>query len=438
MKIPSETKLPPGPGAIPLLQLAGWIRGVTPLLEECQLRYGDVFTLRLPVFGTFVVFSASDHIREILRTPASAYDDGGPYSFFAQAFGPESVQALTDEPHRRERALISPHLHGERMCRWGDRIRAAAERNLERVPKATPVPLLPLIENIAFEVAAALAMGVPPGPRTQHLLGHLRRARHPMIDVLMRRLFSGNSPNPGRADVLQAIASEMLRRRSASDPELPREDMLDVFLQARAPDGRPMPDSQIQAEVLTVLIAGYSSVAAATTWAIALILDHPGVRERIEAELAASGKADLTGNGFDYLDAAIKESLRIRPLVPMIFRRLAEPRKVGGHSLPAGVTLAPCIHLAHLRDDIWTDPKHFLPERFLENGAADRNAWLPFGGGHRHCIGASFALMEMRIIVATVLTGPTLQLANRLALSTLLSRNRFTRAPSKELRVVIG
>jgi cytochrome P450 len=422
-----------------LFQLARWIRGLTPLLEECSIRYGDVFTLRLPVFGTFVVFSASDDIRDILRAPASCYDNGGPYSFMAQAFGPESVQALTGEPHRRERTLISPHLHGERMRAWSGKIRAAVERNLQPVPRATPVPLLPIIENIAFETAAALAMSVPPGPRTRNLVGHLRRARHPMIDVLLRRLFSTRLPNPGRAEVLKTIETEIFERRSAPDPDVAREDMLEVFLRARTPDDEPMPDSQVQAEVLTTLIAGYSSVAAATAWAVTLILQDPPVREKIEAELAARGEADLTGNGFDYLDAAIKESLRIRPLVPMIFRRLAEPRQVGRHLFPAGVTLVPCIHLAHFRADYWADPTRFLPERFLGNVMADGNAWLPFGGGHRRCIGASFALMEMRIILATLLRGRSIQLdAQSAAGSAGSNRNRFTRAPSSKLRVLIG
>jgi cytochrome P450 len=407
------------------------------MLEECAERYGDIFTLRLPLFGTFIVLSSPDDIRDIFKAAPGTYDNGGPYSFIAQAFGPESLLAMTGEPHLHERALISPHLHGERMRAWGEKIRNAAASHLMVVPKEQPVSLLSIIETITFEVSASLAMGLTPGEPMDELLGQLKRARNPMIDILMRFLFSRFSPNPGTKEVLASIQQEIDRRRSAKNSDTPRQDLLDVFIHSRTLEGNPMPDAQIKAEVHTMLNAGYTTIAAATAWAIALILENPAAREKIEAELSSNSASDLAGNKTDYLDAAIKESLRIRPVVPMVFRRLAEPRQLGGFLLPAGVTLVPCIYLAHSSSRSWPEPKRFLPERFLDSGAIDQSVWLPFGGGHRRCIGASFALMEMRILIASLMARRPVFAQNDSAASAVHKRSRrFTRPPSPDLKII--
>jgi cytochrome P450 len=177
--------------------------------------------------------------------------------------------------------------------------------------------------------------------------------------------------------------------RSASDLG-DRDDILSLLLQARHEDGRPMSDRELRDELMTLLVAGHETTATALSWAIELLARHPAELERLEA--------DVAGGDGTYLDAVIKETLRLRPVIALVLRRLVEPMEIGGRLLPAGVSVAPSIYLVHRRPDIYPEPERFRPERFLEQPAGTYT-WIPFGGGVRRCLGGAFAEFEMSVVL---------------------------------------
>jgi cytochrome P450 len=193
-------------------------------------------------------------------------------------------------------------------------------------------------------------------------------------------------------------------RHRRQDPRLDeRDDILSLLIQARYEDGGALNDQDLRDELITLLLAGHETTATALAWAFDLLLHHPGVLDRLTAELGAGEEA--------FLDAVIKETLRIRPVIPMVGRRLMRPMSLGGYDLPSGVIAVANIFLTHRRPDLYPDPLAFKPERFIES-QADTYTWIPFGGGTRRCLGAAFATTEMRVVLRTVLTEARLSAGN--------------------------
>jgi cytochrome P450 len=187
-----------------------------------------------------------------------------------------------------------------------------------------------------------------------------------------------------------------------ADPGLDdREDILSMLLAARFDDGSAMSDREVRDQLMTLLLAGHETTATALAWAFDLLFRAPEKLERLRSEVVA-------GDGHEYLDAVIEETLRVRPVVPFVGRELREASELGGYELPAGTVVMPAIYLAHTRPDVYAEPYEFRPERFLEDGP-DTFAWIPFGGGTRRCIGAAFAEFEMRVVLSTILQRATLR-----------------------------
>ncbi len=184
--------------------------------------------------------------------------------------------------------------------------------------------------------------------------------------------------------------------RGRADPHLEqRDDVLSLLLQARHDDGRPMADKELRDELMTLLVAGHETTATALAWALEALARHPRVLARLRAEVDGGEDA--------YLDAVVKETLRLRPVVALVLRRLTAPMEIGGRTLPAGVSVAPCIYLLHRRPDVYPEPRAFRPERFLDR-APGTYTWIPFGGGVRRCLGASFAQFEMRVVLREIVS----------------------------------
>jgi cytochrome P450 len=220
------------------------------------------------------------------------------------------------------------------------------------------------------------------------------------------------------------LLAEIARRREAPTGG---EDILSLLVQARYEDGRPMSDEELRDELMTLLVAGHETTATALAWAVERLVRHPHVLERLTEEVLAGGE--------EYLDAVAKETLRLRPVLPIVLRRLAEPMEIGGWNLPAGVRVAPCIYLVHRREDIYPDPRRFEPERFLERPAGTYT-WIPFGGGVRRCLGASFALFEMKVVLAALVR--TARLRPAAAPSERVRRRAITMAPARGAEVVVA
>lgn len=439
--------LPPGPRIPPIAQTLAWALRPLPFLDDCAARFGDIFTLRLAQLGTFVFLSRPDHIKQVFTAESGLTRSGNANRLLRPLLGAHSVILLDGDEHMRQRRLLLPPLHGERMHAYAEIMRSITEDEIERMPLREPFSIHPHMQAITLHVIMRAVFGLDKGPRTQSLEDLLVELVEPPPAIIAflpavhldlpgspYRTFLRRKERVDRA--LFALIDERRRAKDLAE----RKDILSMLLAARDEDGRPMTDEELRDELLTMLIAGHETTATSLSWAFERVLSEPRVAKKIEAELAplrsGDGRVEPAAlPKLEYLDAVIKETLRVRPILPIVVRELTAPYSIGGHAIPAGVKLTPCIYLAHRRPDVYPDPGRFFPERFV-GAKLDPYAWLPFGGGIRRCLGMAFALYEMKIILATVLSRAHLRLAS--AEPARVVRRSITLAPSGGARVVLA
>jgi cytochrome P450 family 135 len=400
---PPLTGLPAGPSEHPLAQTIAWVRRPLQVLEECQRKYGDPFTLRLAGMPPMVMLADPEAVREVFTGDPEVLRSGEANSLLSAAFGPGSLLVIDGAEHLRERKLMLPPFHGERMRRYGDLIAGVAERRIAPWPVDTPFPVAPTMRAIALEVIMRAVFGVEEPERLARLevaLGRLLGSITKPYRVLALLLLEPNGPTVAawrrHAPTMKAVDGLLLDEIGGrrNDPALSeREDILSLLLQTRDEDGRPMGDDQLRDELMTLLVAGHETTAAALAWALERLARHPASFERLRAEAVEDGD--------DYADAVAKETLRVRTVIAFAIRHLARPLRVGGRDLPAGVRVATCAHLVHRRPDLYPEPEAFRPERFLDRPATTYG-WIPFGGGTRRCLGGAFALFEMKTVLRSV------------------------------------
>ncbi|WP_211225465.1 cytochrome P450 [Amycolatopsis nigrescens] len=409
-------RFPPGPRLPATLQGARWLLGSSSFLERCHQRYGDLFTLDLAAKaalgpaadrsqGRWVFVADPAHVKRIFTADPAVVRTGATNRFLEPLVGPRSILVQDEPEHRDQRKLLLPPLHGERLRGYGAVMSEAAEAELCRWPVGEPFALWPRMQAITLEVIVRTVFGITEPSR----LEHVTRALRTMLDRMTnpRWLFAQGllatiaSPPSDRlrgaarrlvGPVEEVILDEIRRRRAMRDLN-DRTDLLSMLVQAEYQDGSPMSDRELRDELMTLLIAGHESTATALAWAFELLLRHPEKLARLR---------DETGSD-EYADAVVKETLRLRPVVPFVLRCLNEPMELGGHSLPAGTWLAPCAYLVHRRPDCYPEPLAFRPERFLDQPAG-AYTWLPFGGGGRRCLGAGFAQLEMTRVLQSVVS----------------------------------
>ena len=396
--------LPPGPTHLPYLRLFDYVWRPLPFLEDAQRRYGDPFTIRLGAMPPVVIMSDPGAVREVFTGDPELLRSGEANAALAAGLGRHSVLLLDGAEHLRERKLMLPPFHGERMRVYGDLIASVAERRIADWPAGRPFAVAPSMRAIALEVIMRAVFGMDDAER----LERVRRALVRFIDTAAppRRLLMLLLLKPGGTAVrawqrvaptlkrVDAILLEEIARRRADPASAERTDILSMLVQARDDRGEPLSDEHLRDELVTLLAAGHDTTATGLAWAIERLAREPAAVERLRTELEAGDE--------DYLDATIKETLRLRPVVPFVFRHLAAPMTIGGRDYPAGVRVAPCTHLVHRRPDLYPEPHAFRPERFL-GPAPSGYTWFPFGGGTRRCLGAAFATFEMRTVLRTLL-----------------------------------
>jgi cytochrome P450 family 135 len=398
--------LPAGPRAPAPVQTAQWVFRPIELMERCARRYGDIFTLRVAGVGKALFVSNPDAIKQIFTSKPEAMRAGESNSFLAPVVGNRSVLVLDGPQHMRQRKLMLPPLHGQRMAGYEGLIADVTERELEHWPVGEPFSLRPHTQEITLEVIMRAVFGVEDADRLADLGARLKRFMETgtgrrwvatLLPALQRRFGTDRSPwaqfEAARARVDELLYEEIRSRRHAPDLA-EREDILSLLLQARHEDGSSMSDEELRDELMTLLVAGHETTATALAWAFELLLKNPSTLARLQGELATGSE--------EYLDAVIKETLRIRPVLPIVGRILTEPMSLMGYDLPARTMIAPCIYLTHHRPDVYPEPYRFRPERFLE-AQPDTYSWLPFGGSVRRCVGASFAMFEMKVVIPAVL-----------------------------------
>ena len=435
--------LPPGPEDPPLLQALRWIQWPLPLMDECARRFGEAFTLRLPTAPPIVMFSHPDAIKRIFTGDEKDLRAGEANFRLGPILGQQSLLLLDGQEHLRERRLLQPPFHGDRMLAYGPVMRDIAARAVDAWPVERPFAVHPEMQGITLDVILRTVFGLEEGPAKSELrsalLDLLTLGANPQMMLAAQQANGNRSGSVGRffsarQRVDRLLFAEIAERRVADVSG--RADILSLLVQARYDDGRPLEDQALRDELMTMLVAGHETTATSLAWAIGHLLAVSEARARLLEELGAAGAAPLDPNRvlrLEYLDAVCRETLRLTPILPLVGRRLTQPMMIGGIELPAGVVAAPCIYLAHRRSERWPEPERFRPERFLEAKPTPYE-FLPFGGGVRRCLGMAFALVEMKIVLAEVMTRVELRAAA--GYRARVVRRAITLAPSEGVPVV--
>jgi cytochrome P450 len=431
--------LPPGPRLPRAVQSVIWYRRAQWLMDQCQARFGDMFTLKIANEGDWVLTSDPDTIKQVFTGDPRLLHAGEANRILLPVLGPDSVLLLDDASHLRQRRLMLPAFHGERMQRYGALMADIAAREIERWPLDEPYPLRPRMQAMTLEIVLRAVFGVSEGPRMEELRRELRRLLDAATDPLRGIVLLTLGPDritrvPAFRRELERINgpiyAEIAERRTAADLA-GREDIMSLLLQATHEDGSPMSDSELRDELVTLLVAGHETTANALSWAVERLCRHPERMHRLTEEVRAGEDA--------YLQATIQETLRLRPVISIVLRRLQEPMEFGGRLLPAGASIVPSIHLVHRRADIHPEPNEFRPERFIESEggrAPGTYTWIPFGGGIRRCLGAAFAQFEMEVVLRELLQRRTIAPSRRQ--SERVYRRAITETPRHDAEVIVG
>jgi cytochrome P450 len=427
-------KLPPGPRLPRALQTLGFLFGGPRWLQWCWRRYGAAVTLRTLFDERFVMVFDPALVKQLFQGPHGRLNAGEANSLLGPILGTRSVLLLDGAEHLRHRRLLLPPFHGARLASWETTVLEAADAEIDSWPVGREFPLLPSLQALTLRVILRAVFGYGPGAAERELRGRLRAMVDPVAQprgllslFLAPRLGLDRSRKrfeAARAAVDQLLYAEIERRRA--DPALGEcDDVFSALLLARDERGEHLSPGEVRDELVTLLLAGHETTATALAWTLDLLLHTPDVLERARRGEDA------------YLDAVVKEGLRLRPVIPGVGRVVrGAPFRLGEWEIPAGIEINPSIRLIHHRADLYPEPQRFRPERFLAPGAPDTYSWLPFGGGTRRCLGASFAMMELRIALRRILERCHLRPARPRP-----ERAQFraiTLAPRHGVRVLVG
>jgi cytochrome P450 len=371
-------------------------------LRECGDRFGERFTLRLTGAGTIVVLTDPDDVRAVFAaTPETLGSAPAVYAGLRPLVGANSLFLLDGDRHRRHRDLIMPALHRDRIVAYAELMVSVTRRHVASWPVGELFPLAPRMQAITLEIITRAVFGELPAERN----ARLQRSLQKLVFASTRRAATlafaplGSSAwrsfEQARVAVDEIVLEEIARRRGEQDPSS-RDDIFSVLMAARKGDLAPLSPGELCDELVTLLVGGHESTAVALTWTFEQVLRHPTVVERLEAECDTDGERR-------FADAVVREALRIRSPAPFFARRVCGLHHLSGSPLPADATLAPCPHLVHRRADLYPDPESFRPERF-SGRLPQGHTWIPFGGGYRRCVGAAFAMLEMRVVMQTILS----------------------------------
>ncbi len=413
----ARPRLPPGPRMPSALQAVGWAERPLSFMERCRRRYGDTFTLRIRHAGVWVFLCDPEDIKRVFTAEPEAMGVGEANSLLGPVLGPRSVMLLEEPEHMAHRRRMLPSFHGRYMERYGAATGAVAREEIAKWPLGEPFALWPRMQDITLSVIMRAVFGELDTDHLRELRELLRRLTEWMNRPLGLTLLAAIGPrsmvrNPTFRQMMdeaeEAVLEEVRKRRAergtrARDREPERDDIASMLERAHREDGSSLTDQELRDELITLLVDGPTSSSLA--WAFERLLRHPDKLARLREEVR-------TGEREDYMDAVIRETLRLCPPVPVVVRKLMQPMELGGYTVPAGTTVAPCVYLLHHDARIYAEPRSFLPERFLGRPPSTYT-WIPFGGGVRRCLAASFALLEMKRVLQTVLSEVELQPTQR-------------------------
>jgi cytochrome P450 len=406
MRRSQRAQLPPGPSVPKVVQMAAtWTRPAASL--ERLRPYGKRITVRLPFQPPFVMLWDPADIKEVFTAPPDVLHPGEGARILEPLIGRNSVILLDEDDHLEQRRLLLPAFHGERMQRLTGLMTQLAEHEVASWPTDEPLALHPRLQRVTLEIILRVVFGLDEGPtldRLRDLLTEVLVFTESPLSVLPPMLRAlGWMPRVRRfnaqlrdTDALIFSLIEQRRSETTAGAGNDREDILSMLLAARHQDRSPMSDQELRDELMTALVAGHETSASQLAWAIERLAREPAVRARLVEEIDR-GESD------EYLGATITEILRLRPVLPNAEPRLTKREvQIGGVTYPPGVVLMASAYLIHHDPEIYPEPRAFRPERFI-GASPGTYTWIPFGGGRRRCLGASFAVQEMKVVMRAAL-----------------------------------
>ena len=408
------SQLPPGPRVPCLFQMFQWIFRPIPFMRSCAETYGNAFTIRLLGVPPMAFISEPAAIKQVFTGDPERLQAGRANRVLKPIVGSNSILLLDGARHKRERKLLMPPLHGERMRLYSRMMCEIIDQSIDSWPVEASFPIHSRMQEITLDIILRTVFGVAKGARlsflrAQMIKGSRLAGRNPLLLIAawkrLTRLQRDYRPVVVRRD-------KALPKGGGSRQNAGRTDIMAMLVAARDEDGQPMSDEEIRDELITLLVAGHETTATSLAWAIHCLLQNPAVLAAARAEVA-----QVMGEGpqppspsaeqiaaLEYLDAVIKETARLNPVVPIVVRQLEADTRIGDYEIPAGNVVAPCIYLTHRRPE----PEVFNPDRFVGR-PIDPYTFFPFGGGTRHCLGAAFATYEMKIVLARLLSRVSLR-----------------------------
>lgn len=444
-------RLPDGPQRRSFLnrRTIQWIFRPMELLETYAQRYGDPFRIGGDNMPLGIYFSHPEAIQRIFTADPDLFECGSGNKAFLPLVGDNSLLLLDGVRHQRQRRLLTPPFHGERMRAYGKLMCEIAEQVVSRWQVGEPFRVRPSMQEISLRVILSAVFGLHEGERFEEL----RQLLSSMLDSISSPVTSSflffrslqkdlGAWSPwGRflrqkQRIKELLDAEIQSRRNA-EFERSHEDILSLMLCTRDETGQPMTDAEIHDELITLLFAGHETTASALAWALYWINSLPEVHDKLLKELSTlapnSDPSEIAQ--LPYLTAVCQETLRIYPIALTPFTRILKaPFEVIDYNFEPGTALVPVTYLTHRREDIYPEPKRFKPERFLERQFSPYE-YLPFGGGNRRCIGQAFALFEMKLVLATIVSRLQLSLVDRRSIEPV--RRGVTVAPPSNMRLVV-
>jgi len=428
-------------------QLINWIADPLGFQDRCRQTYGDIFTMRLSGLGPVVVIGNPQAVQEIFSQDIK-FEIGRANALARPLIGENSLMLMDGDRHRRERKLLMPPFHGERLQTYAKQICSIADQVASHWQIGQPFVARTAMQAISLEIILQIVFGLTVGERYQQLklllTDWINMIDSPLRSSLLFLRFlqqDWGSWSPWgqmerrKRQVHDLLQAEIEERRTMATEN--RADVLSLMMAARDEDGEAMTDAELRDELLTILFAGHETTATTLAWAFYQIHQQPESLGKLLRELDSLGKtiSPLEIAQLPYLTAVCQETLRMYPVLPIIFPRIAKvPVTIGGYQFEPETTLAPTVYLVHYREDLYPQAHQFQPERFLEHQYSPAE-YFPFGGGSRRCLGYALAQLEMKLILATILSKYQLALAEDKPVKP--QRRGFTLAPVGGVRMVM-
>jgi cytochrome P450 len=411
-----------------------------------------------------VTFALPEAAKEIFANPGDTMWAGEANEPIEFLVGRHALVRLDGQKHKRERKLMMPAVHGDRMASYGTQMKAITDEIIAAFRPGSVIDVQDAMQEITLRVILEAGFGVPPGEKQDRLRAFLvaftTHSVRPIVTIFsilsggdrFRNFLSqtwakaadrmGGLANwlpwariaRGARDLDALLYREIAERRSVAAG---RADVMSMLIQAVDEEGRGLSDEELRDEMMVLLIGGHETTATTLSWSVALCLEHPDVLATVREEydrVFADGFDPSRISELKYAEAVAKEALRLYPVAPAVARRLKQPLTIAGHSLPEGVLVSPSIYHIQRDPNVWPDPLRFDPARFIDKRPRP-SEWLPFGGGVRTCLGMAFALFEMRIVLSTVLRRTNLRMLGEIP---RLSQRGILLGPASPIRVAVG